>query len=55
VFASTLRYIVDRADERIDFHIWKMDTENKHLLGIETKCYNLDTMKQVGASWNPIR
>ena len=54
VFASTLRYIVDRADERIDFHIWKMDAENKHLLGIETKCYKLDTMKQVGDSWNPV-
>lgn len=54
VFASTLRYIVDRADERIDFHIWKMDAENKHLLGIETKCYKLDTMKQVGGSWEPV-
>ena len=54
VFANTLRYIVDRADERIDFHIWKMDAENKHLLGIETKCYKLDTMKQVGDSWNPV-
>lgn len=54
VFASTLRYIVDRADERIDFHIWKMDAENKHLLGIETKCYELDTMKQVGDSWEPV-
>lgn len=54
VFASTLRYIVDRADERIDFHIWKMDTENKQLLGIETKCYKLDSMKQVGGSWEPV-
>lgn len=54
VFASTLRYIVDRADERIDFHIWKMDAENKHLLGIETKCYKRDTMKQVGSSWEPV-
>lgn len=54
VFASTLRYIVDRADERIDFHIWKMDTGNMHLLGIETKCYKLDTMQQVGGSWDPV-
>ena len=54
VFASTLRYIVDRADERIDFHIWKMDTGNMHLLGIETKCYKLDTMQQVDSSWNPV-
>lgn len=55
VFATPLRYIVDRKDERIDFQIWKMDAENKQLLGIGHKSYNLDTMKQVGASWNPVR
>ena len=44
VFANTLRYIVDRQEERIDFQIWEMDAGNKHLLRIREKLVNLDTL-----------
>ena len=44
VFANTLRYIVERQEERIDFQIWEMDAGNKHLLRIREKLVNLDTL-----------
>ncbi len=48
VFANTLRYIVDRQEERIDFQIWEMDAGNKHLLRIREKLVNLDTLLPQG-------
>jgi hypothetical protein len=48
VFANTLRYIVDRQEERIDFQIWEMDARNKHLLRIREKQVNLDTLLPQG-------
>lgn len=48
VFANTLRYIVDRQEERIDFQIWEMDAENKQLLRIREKLINLDSLKPQG-------
>ena len=48
VFANTLRYIVERQEERIDFQIWEMDAGNKHLLRIREKLVNLDTLLPQG-------
>lgn len=48
VFANTLRYIVDRQEERIDFQIWEMDAGNKQLLRIREKLVNLDTLLPQG-------
>ncbi len=50
VFASCLRHIVDRKDERVDFDIWEMDADNRQLLRIRSKLFNLDREEVVDES-----
>ncbi len=50
VFMSCLRSIVDRKDERADIDIWEMDTDNRRLLRIRTRYFNLDREEVVDES-----
>ncbi len=50
VFVSCLRHIVDRQDERVDFDIWEMDADNRQLLRIRSKLFNLDREEVVDES-----
>ncbi len=42
IFASPLRYIVDRDDECVHFSLWQMDAANRELLRVHTRRFNLD-------------
>lgn len=46
VFMSTLTLIVDRSDERIEFHIWDYDASSRQLKKIILKIYNVHTAKK---------
>ncbi len=50
IFAEPLRLIVDRAEERVDFHHWQMDAANRELLRVQVKLFNLDKAEVIDES-----
>ena len=42
IFAEPLRLIVERAEECVFFHHWQMDADNRELLRVHVKQFNLD-------------
>ena len=47
IFAEPLRLIVDRSEECVYFHHWQMDADNRELLRVQVKMFNLDKAEVV--------